>query len=61
MQQYWCNFVTYEAPLVLILCTSMRKANISGYGLEIQNIFVLYNRGVKIENILLFNSKCNLL
>ena len=43
------------APLVLILRTSVRKANLFDYILEIQNIFVLLNsssiRGVMIQNI----------
>ena len=43
------------APLVLILRTNVRKTNVFGYILEIQNIFVLLNsssiRGVMIQNI----------
>ena len=41
--------------IVLILLTSTRKTNLSGYILEIENIFVLFNsssiREVKIENV----------
>ena len=43
------------APLVLILRTRVRKANLFGYISQIQNIFVLFNsssiRGVMIKNI----------
>ena len=31
------------APLILILCTSKRKTNLSGYILEFQNIYFLLN------------------
>ena len=33
-----CELVT---PLVLILCSRMRKANLSGYIIEIKKMFVL--------------------
>ena len=43
------------APLVLILRTSVRKANLFGYISRLKNIFVLFNspsiRGVMIKNI----------
>ena len=48
-----CDLV---APLVLNLLTSMIKANVSGYMLEI--VFYLFNssiKGVIIENIKYFN------
>ena len=57
-----CDLV---APLVLFLCKSMSKANLSDYLKEIQNVFILFNsssvRGVMIENISDFNLICNLL
>ena len=41
------------APLVLILCTSVRKTNLFGYISRLQNNFVLFNisliRGVMIK------------
>ena len=45
------------APLVLILCKRLTKANLSGYILVIHNIFVLLNSSSLID----FNLACILL
>ena len=44
------------APLVLILRTRVRKANLFGYITQIQNIFVLFNSSSIREKRLRFQS-----
>ena len=39
MQQYWYDLCEFVASLVLILRTSIRKANLFGYKLEISKHF----------------------
>ena len=53
------DFVT---PIVLILCQNMKKRDLSGYILKMENIFVLLNtislRGLIMESIKDFILTC---